>query len=176
MKNYTEVSRKITKYDNFIVSINEQLKTNQTVAMFFDELANYRIGGLPGAAADEAIGLDWPAMCVYTSMLNRSYQSWQIITTPQQTEQQIVIRDIEKGGVTVLPQGDYLELFLDFKVRFDDMSYRFYVSTKNNVIYEEHGVCAPSHTPSFAVEASSKRIACTDAIRNRIKNALKTQV
>ena len=174
MKNYTEVSRKITKYDNFIVSINEQLKMNQTVAMFFDEITNYRIGGLPGTTASELIGLEWPTMCVYTSMLNRHYQSWQIVATPTQTQQQMAIRNIDKGGVTVLPQGDYVELFLDIKENFDQKVYRLYISTKDHVIYEEHGDCALNKMPDNIVEASPKRIIFTDTVRNRIKKYLET--
>lgn len=176
MKEYTNVSRKITVNDNFIVSINENLKMNQTVAMFFDDLANYRIGGLPNASATEVFGQEWPTICVYTAMLSRNYQSWQIVATPTQTEHQLAIRDFEKGGVTIIPQGDYVELFLDVKETYEGRSYRFYASTKNKVIYEQHGDCIGKQKPDVVVKASSKHFVLTDEIRDLIKKCLKASM
>ena len=75
MKNYTDVSRKITENDNFIVSINHPMKKNQTAAMFFDNYANYRLGGLPNATAMDIIGLDWLVICVYTATASRGCTS-----------------------------------------------------------------------------------------------------
>ena len=172
MKAYTNVSRKITENDNFIVTINEQLSKNQTVAMFFDDYANYRIGGLPNTTATEVLGHEWPAICIYSATLNRSYQSWQIVATPEQTEQQIMIRNLRKGGVMMIPQGEYVELYLEIKEVYRGRNYRFFVSTKNKVICEQHGELIENQKPDVIVKANSNHIICPDEIRDLISRHL----
>ena len=172
MKNYTDVSRKITENDNFIVSINHPMKKNQTAAMLFDDCANSRLGGLPSATAMAIIGLDWPVICVYTATASRGYQSWQMTFMRESVEQQMIVRDFRKGGVTLLPQGDYVHVFLDMKDIYVSANYRLYVYTKDNVICEQHGEYAAGDKPRCVVEASARRIAFADEMKNLIRKYL----